>query len=51
MTEDLATVIARVQAAMVQGVEKPPTGEFGQVLVHVADLRRLITELEKHAAR
>jgi hypothetical protein len=45
--DPLPVVIARIEAAMRAGVEHPPAGEFGYCLVHVADLRRLITETER----
>lgn len=45
--ESTEEIIARIEAAIIEGLERPPTGEFGLVLVRVGDLRRVLTELER----
>lgn len=40
--ESLEAVIARIEGCMAEAVHHPPTGEFGLVLVTIADLRTLI---------
>lgn len=45
--EPIGAVIDRVEAAIVASVQCPPSAEFGLALVKIADLRRLITELQR----
>lgn len=51
MSDSIAAIIARIEAAMVEAVHHPPTGELGLALVKIGDLRRLLIELERLAVK
>ena len=46
MGQEIPAIIARLEAAMVEGMTNYPRGEFGECIVRIADLRRLITEVQ-----
>jgi hypothetical protein len=50
MSETLPEFLKRIEREMVEAVNSPPYGQFGNMLLKVADARRLITEAKKAQA-
>lgn len=47
MPNDLKPVIARLEAAILEAAKLSPTGVYGECVVRIGDLRRVLTEFGK----